>query len=304
MTSQQDYSILNLDLSSTTDKIISDICDEIGVNYVHTTDKMQTLEILMDVQVNAVVLHTNVTQPEIIDFLNILNQDIENKNTPIVIISDLENSEDLISSVEAFNVISVIAYGEWKPQLRNLISFLQSQSVSAKMLKRELIQSENRNVIDSLTGAFNRYGAQDKFHHLTSRFKAYDEHFSMIMLDIDHFKQVNDVYGHDVGDEVLISISSLIQNSIRGDDSFIRFGGEEFFIFTANTNLENCVKIAEKFRLLLEEKIHSSKNLKISSSFGVVEYVENEDLDSIIKRVDTLLYKAKADGRNRVVSAL
>lgn len=122
------------------------------------------------------------------------------------------------------------------------------------------------------------------------------------MLDIDHFKRVNDTHGHDIGDEVLISISKLISNSLRSKDAFIRFGGEEFFIFTSDCNLKITINIAEKFRLKIQNTKHGSLNLNITSSFGVVEYIENETMESLIKRCDLLLYKAKANGRNIVIS--
>jgi len=122
------------------------------------------------------------------------------------------------------------------------------------------------------------------------------------MLDIDHFKKVNDTYGHNVGDDVLISISKIIQNSIRNNDAFVRFGGEEFFIFLANADLKIAEKIAEKFHALIRNTLHTELNLTITASFGVTEYIEDEDMNTIFKRVDTLLYKAKKTGRDKVIS--
>ncbi|MEA3227728.1 MAG: GGDEF domain-containing protein, partial [Campylobacterota bacterium] len=114
--------------------------------------------------------------------------------------------------------------------------------------------------------------------------------------------RVNDSHGHDVGDEVLIELSALIQHSIRSNDKLIRFGGEEFFTLLSNADIDIAVEIAEKFRLVIESKTHSSKDLDITASFGVVEYTQNESMESLIKRADILLYKAKHSGRNRVES--
>ena len=122
------------------------------------------------------------------------------------------------------------------------------------------------------------------------------------MIDIDHFKMVNDTYGHDIGDDVLVSFSNIIIASIRRDDSLIRLGGEEFLVFLSNANFQIAVKSAEKIRIKIQNTLHSLKQLQVTASFGVVQYKENEEMESLIKRADTLLYIAKDSGRNIVIS--
>jgi diguanylate cyclase (GGDEF)-like protein len=298
------YKILNVDTSSLTNEMVGNICNDLDMKYILTSDKLSTLEYLMDYKVDAIVVHTDIGELEIIELLDIISQDYENLETPIIIISTLKDIQSLASSVYDFNVISIFTYEYWQFQLKNLLKFLKYQTQNKDLLMNELTQSEMRNIQDPLTGALNRYGGQDIFQHLTSRFKAYKEQFSLVMLDIDHFKSVNDTYGHSIGDEVLMSISELIQKSIRDKDSLIRCGGEEFLIFIANSNIDTAKDIAQKLRQKIEETTHSSKELKITASFGVVDYTENEDLDALHKRADVLLYTAKENGRNRVVSSL
>ena len=296
------YNILNINTNSHSYEDTDFLCKTLQIEYVTTSTVTDSLEYLMDHTVNAIVIHTNIGLREVEKFLEIMNEDIENENTSIILISDLEDVEELSLRMTRFNVISIFNYKNFHSQFNNLLRVLQLNLDNSVSLKNQLVQSETRNTIDPLTGAFNRYGAQDKFHYLTSRFKAYKENFSLIMLDIDHFKRVNDTHGHDVGDEVLISISSILKDSIRINDALIRFGGEEFFVFLSNVNLEVCEKIAEKLRLAIKEHPHSSKSLDITASFGVVEYQIEDDLDSLIKRSDILLYKAKQSGRDRVIS--
>lgn len=292
--------MLHVSNSSNLSKNIDSLFIELEIASTATISTLESLEYLMDNHINAIMIDTDFGLSEIVNFLEIINEDVENTNTPIIIISDLEDNEELAISISAFNVISIFNYQNYYLQLRNLFQILKLQLDYTSTLKNELIQSEKRNIIDPLTGALNRYGAQDKFHYLTARFKAYNENFSLIMLDIDHFKNVNDTHGHDVGDEVLVSISNILQNSIRSNDALIRFGGEEFFLFLSNVNLEISRNIAEKLRIMIKQTPHSLKALPITASFGVVEYSISEELDALIKRADTLLYKAKENGRDQV----
>jgi len=124
---------------------------------------------------------------------------------------------------------------------------------------------------------------------------------SVIMFDIDHFKLVNDTFGHDVGDRVLVNIAHLVENMIRDIDSFARWGGEEFIILTPNNDIDGATLLAERIRRTIE--LNDFTPVKtLTSSFGVIQYNKNEEKTSFFKRVDEALYAAKYQGRNRVVS--
>ena len=162
--------------------------------------------------------------------------------------------------------------------------------------KKEL---EHLIITDSLTGIGNRRYFHQKIEEEIQHAQRYKHSFSLIMLDIDFFKQVNDKYGHSVGDEVLIEYTKLISSLLRKGDIFSRFGGEEFMIILPYASKNQAQKIAEKLRTEIEL---SQKIIPITMSFGVVEYVAGEDSEFILKRVDDALYKAKDSGRNIVVS--
>jgi diguanylate cyclase (GGDEF)-like protein len=122
------------------------------------------------------------------------------------------------------------------------------------------------------------------------------------MLDIDHFKTVNDTYGHDVGDYVLKATVNVIKRNIRKADIFARYGGEEFMIVQPETTIERAKVYAEKIRTIIEQN-NFDKVKKITISIGVTMFNKNDAIESITKRVDDALYRAKDNGRNRVEAA-
>ena len=120
----------------------------------------------------------------------------------------------------------------------------------------------------------------------------------MIIFDVDYFKKVNDIHGHDVGDKVLVEYTRLIGIHLRDSDIFCRIGGEEFALILPHTSKAGAYKLADKLRIIVQE--HKIV-LPITMSFGVVEYKKGEDLEFTFKRADEALYEAKHNGRNRVV---
>ena len=296
------YTLLSFDNSSTYFEELSAALQGTEIKIVDVAAKEEALEFLMDAHADVILIYITLDSVEILEFLENIHNDIENRETPVILISYLEDYDHLSSTLKEHNIVSLFTYKSYLHQLKNLLKFLRSIDLDKDALESELIESETRNILDPLTGAYNRYGAQDKFSQLTSRVKAYQEPFSLIMLDIDYFKKVNDTYGHNIGDQALISLCDIIKNSIRKHDALIRFGGEEFFIFLSNTNITTSTKIANKLRTLIKERTHTEKKLSITASFGVVEYHENEEMSTLTKRADLLLYKAKSEGRDRVVA--
>ena len=178
---------------------------------------------------------------------------------------------------------------------------VQMAIVLADITEQELYryQLEEQTVTDPMTGIKNRRFYETKMHAEILRADRYAQPLSIIMLDIDHFKNVNDKYGHDAGDKVLIEYTKLIKSIVRDTDIFCRVGGEEFVIITPNTTASNAYKLAEKIRQAVEE---SKVVIPITMSFGVTQHKDAENKDTLFKRVDEALYEAKESGRNRVVN--
>lgn len=153
---------------------------------------------------------------------------------------------------------------------------------------------------DGLTGLFNRRAFAASMRRARSRQARKRTPVSLIMLDLDHFKRVNDTWGHDRGDEVLLKTAELLTNTMRRTDDIIRWGGEEFMILMEETGVDEAGEVAERLRQLFEES-NLNRGYKITASFGVTELVPGEDDSEFFGRVDAALYDAKDMGRNRVV---
>ena len=154
---------------------------------------------------------------------------------------------------------------------------------------------------DRLTDIYNRQKIDEVLENVCSYSRRRQEHVGILLFDIDHFKKVNDTYGHDVGDKVLQAIATLVKQKIREEDIFGRWGGEEFMVIMRHTELEDAYKKAEALRAAIASM--SLPDLpKITASFGVTEIVSGDTTQTLLKRVDRALYQAKKEGRNRVVT--
>lgn len=155
---------------------------------------------------------------------------------------------------------------------------------------------------DKLTGLYNRNRFDEIYSKELKRAKRYNNELSMILFDVDNFKTINDTKGHQIGDEVLKNISKLIISNTREADVSVRWGGEEFLVLLPQTDLDGAIIVAEKIRNTLMSEEISSEKLKITASFGVTQMKETDDEDSMISKVDKLLYEAKKSGKNRVIA--
>lgn len=150
---------------------------------------------------------------------------------------------------------------------------------------------------DPLTGVNNRGGIGDfMVREIRSHIETGNP-LTVILLDVDHFKHINDAYGHDHGDSVLVKVAKTLVETVRTSDAVARWGGEEFLLVCPNTSLESGKALAEKLRQRI--KILSPDSYTISASFGVAT-LGNESIEKLVKRVDAALYRAKENGRNRV----
>ncbi len=155
---------------------------------------------------------------------------------------------------------------------------------------------------DSLTGLYNRYRFDERIREEVAIHKGRKSPLSLVICDIDHFKRINDTFGHLTGDRVLIQISQLLLHTIRKNDIIARWGGEEFAILLNDTNEEDAVKVAEHLRNTLALKRFERVG-NVYASFGVAEFDGNESLETWFNRTDRALYLAKSEGRNKVRAA-
>lgn len=166
-------------------------------------------------------------------------------------------------------------------------------------LEDERAHLEDEASTDPLTKALNRRS----FLRLLGQTTASGAEFSLVMFDIDHFKSINDNYGHDVGDAVLREISQLVRDNIRENDTLARWGGEEFMVLSGKSDMQRALRVAERLRRSVESFSFTGVPRQITSSFGVALHKQGEIGDDLVKRADEALYEAKETGRNKVVAA-
>ncbi len=179
--------------------------------------------------------------------------------------------------------------------------------ITNEILEEQKILKEKENYkllseFDDLTGIYNRRAYKAKFHELFNTAMRYGRPLSLIMFDIDKFKDINDNLGHQAGDIIIKEISDAVKENLRIADYFARIGGEEFMIISPETNLNNAKEFAERLRLKIENHNFSTGS-KVTCSFGAVSLNKNDTQGSLEYRVDLALYKAKENGRNRVEDA-
>lgn len=157
-------------------------------------------------------------------------------------------------------------------------------------------------ITDKLTGVYNRRAFDLFMAQIMKEVRREKEPLSLVLFDIDHFKLINDKYGHLAGDQTIIEMIQVVKSSIRESDIICRWGGEEFLLILRGCEKENGLRMAENIRRKIENHTtrYEDREIQVTASFGVAEYHSGEGTDALINRADNAMYKAKANGRNRV----
>jgi diguanylate cyclase (GGDEF)-like protein len=187
-------------------------------------------------------------------------------------------------------------------QLKSANERLKDHVTEVEILQQELLEQSIR---DPLTGLYNRRYLNETLEREIVRARRENDKFSVIISDIDHFKMINDTYGHQVGDQFIVAIANLQQKHTRSSDIVCRYGGEEFLLVLPGTSMDLAVKRAEEIRLKCAELNiqHEGKGLSATMSFGVATYPDNgDDADEIIIKADNAMYQSKQSGRNKVTA--
>lgn len=190
---------------------------------------------------------------------------------------------------------------------KRLQNRMKVSSEDLKQLNQELEKSQKEAQTDTLTSLINRRGLEKRFELERIRAKQNDTAFSIIMIDIDHFKQVNDKFGHLVGDSLIRGLAALLKSHLRRNDIASRYGGEEFLILLPETDISGASSVGQKIKKSLNQKEWKLKETgetmgKISVSMGIAQYRLNEPEKNLIKRADDALYLAKERGRDQILT--
>jgi diguanylate cyclase (GGDEF)-like protein len=215
-----------------------------------------------------------------------------------VITSD--RGDELGILAQTFNSMSESLHQSYRALEQSNAQLEHKVAERTKELEEKNRQLEKLSTTDRLTQIYNRVKLEEIFDITIQQTRRYQHPFSVLIGDIDFFKQINDNYGHQVGDEVLVEIATLLRKTIRQTDSVGRWGGEEFLIILPNTDFDHALPLAQ--RICDQVAAHTVRSCprSITMSLGLSCYHNDDDEDSIVERADKALYNAKRDGRNRV----
>jgi diguanylate cyclase len=181
---------------------------------------------------------------------------------------------------------------------------LESTNAEVALLRNELTQARKEAAVDALTGVLNRRGFDDAVDAALSQRHAGSSGLVLMMLDLDHFKRVNDSFGHVFGDRVLKAVAQVIKSSVKGRDLVARYGGEEFVVLLSGISMQAALSLANQVReSVASSRIRRSDDVAIGSvtvSIGLAEHRDGEPIELLIERADRALYRSKHEGRNQV----
>lgn len=187
----------------------------------------------------------------------------------------------------------------------DMVSTILESTVVALSRQMNIVRLKQAATIDCLTGCYNRREFEFQLTRNVASAKRHKNPLSLFMLDLDNFKNINDEYGHQAGDEVLKAIAKVACENMRKEDVFARFGGEEFIAILPETDRQKAMKLADRLRKKIAQTTINTTSgpVNITASFGVDSLQSHIDISQLIENLDTMLYKAKAGGKNRVCNA-
>ncbi len=297
------------------------ILDEIdNINIIKASSGQAALAHLLDHEVALLLLDVQMPDMDGYEVANIMTMSPTTANIPIIFLTAISKEEHFVQKGYLSGAVDYIA----KPLDSNILLskvkiFLKLwiQSNELKQLSQKYQQAlaeitRQRDALnelalkDHLTGIYQRRAFDDFLRKEISKSIRYQRTLSLAMLDLDHFKKVNDNYGHTVGDEVLVVATQQFSQSLRESDVICRYGGEEFVILMPDTQLNEALICCERIRKTIEELIFNTSegDLKVTLSIGVAEFhlIVNKLPEQLLKEVDDCLYIAKHNGRNQVYS--
>jgi diguanylate cyclase (GGDEF)-like protein len=290
-------------------RLLDKILDGVGYNTVFANSGKQALEIIGNKasQIDLILLDLMMPEMDGIEVCNILKSNPMYQDIPIIFITADESPQSLLNAFKT----GAIDYLKKPLDKAELLLRVENQLKLNKVyagLRRsndELLEAyallQQLATVDPLTGLENRRSLMDFSEVQLKLAQRYKSFFSILLIDLDYFKKINDTYGHLIGDEILKNIAKILKESLRNVDHIGRFGGEEFIVILPNTTLKNAVLVAEKVRDAIANFKHNIEEqiIQATVSIGIASYNPlDDDVNQILERADQALYQAKSSGRN------
>ncbi len=266
----------------------------------------------------AVPLSMNATQrawlilfrPEQVETLYWAMQPSANPLPASIVTPSVAWYEEVVGKSEAWQRVERLAAVDLGEDLTLAISAYEISSLNMHLEReRKALAEANQRLeqlahFDPLTKVWNRYRIEEAINAELVAAKRYAAAFALLLFDVDNFKQINDSYGHSVGDDVLVALARLVESSLRGCDHLGRWGGEEFIVLATHSDVDAAVGLAERLRSLVAELHIAGLEQAVTVSIGVAVWQPGDSCKTLISRADDAMYRAKHGGRNRVEMAL
>lgn len=290
-------------------RLLDKILDGVGYNTVFANSGKQALEIIGNKasQIDLILLDLMMPEMDGIEVCNILKSNPMYQDIPIIFIT-ADNSAESFATAFKMGAIDYIKKPFDKAELLLRVENQLKLNKAYAGLRRsndELLEAyallQQLVTVDPLTGLENRRSLMDFAEVQLKLAQRYKSFFSILLIDLDYFKKINDTYGHLIGDEILKNIAKILKYVLRNVDHIGRFGGEEFIVILPNTNLKNAVVTAEKVREAIANFKHNIEEqiIQATVSIGIASYNPlDDDVNQILERADQALYTAKSSGRN------
>ncbi|MEJ2542859.1 MAG: diguanylate cyclase [Calditrichaceae bacterium] len=307
------FSILIADDDIITQKMIQKMFTRKGYQVVSVGDGSEAWEMLQKRYFPIVITDWHMPKMSGIELCNKIRENTFPGYVFTILLTSRDSKADIIEGLEAGAddyLTKPLDYHELTARLKaaeRILSLERSLKESNDSLKKAVEEIKLLSITDPLTSAFNRRYMLEYMEVELKRSKRYNHSFSFIMCDLDHFKNINDTYGHEAGDQVLIEFVKSLKEVIRDDlDLVFRYGGEEFAVVLPVTKISEAKILAERLRSHIEKKKIKLKKttIQVTASFGIYGYEPGMSQDLTIKTIinaaDTFMYTAKSRGRNRI----
>jgi diguanylate cyclase (GGDEF)-like protein len=300
----KEFVILIVDDVTTNLKVVGSILDRVGYCTTFATSGQQAWERIQSAATDLILLDIMMPQMNGLEFCAKLKADLSYRDIPIIFLTAKHEQDTMMQAFEE-GAVDYITKPFNSAELLARVKIHLELKHTRDQLEKTLEELERLATTDALTGISNRrhlFALAEKEFNRAGR---YGTPLSVFMIDADHFKQINDNYGHAVGDETLKFIAQTTRNLLRKFDLFGRIGGEEFVVFVPETDIEQAIKVANRICETLENTTLEieDQTIRITVSIGVATYESNDrKIDRMLQRADQALYEAKSRGRNQVLA--
>jgi len=296
--------ILIIDDEPVNIKFLKTMLKPAGYKLISANNGVEGLKLARDENPDIVLLDITIPGMNGYEVTEKLKSDHSTRDIPIILITALDGLDDKLRGIEAGAddfLSKPVNPGELLARMQAALLRMKIKLQMETQLREATLQS----ITDPLTGLYNRQFIKHDIERHVLQAQRYEQPMSLFFIDVDHFKHINDTYGHATGDSILKILSRCFKNALRGSDIVARYGGDEFIVCLPGTYHPPAMQVAEKIRTEIANLDHDLPDgCKISVSIGLTEMQQDEDFNSMLNRADKAMYQAKVAGRNRVDTVL